>query len=401
MGAIHLNRVSKVYEGGVTAVDDVSLEVRDGEFMVLVGPSGCGKSTLLRMIAGLERVSSGQVVIGDRDVTNVAPPDRDIAMVFQNYALYPHKTVRENLAFGLKQRKAPKALIDERVAEAARMLGLEEMLQRKPSQLSGGQRQRVAIGRAMVREPSAFLLDEPLSNLDAKLRTTMRGELARLHERLGITTVYVTHDQVEAMTLGTRVAVLRGGVVQQCASPQELYRRPRNLFVAAFIGSPAMNLVQARIEGGCVRFAGLAIPLAGDSPLRGAERDVILGVRPAAFTLDGPRADASLPRIEVVPDLVEHLGDEVHVSFGVDARPVQGDAVLAAEEDVHETRLLVEERPRARFVAVLDGRGAPAARQPVALRVDNEQLYFFDPASGEALGLAEAAPSDSEQPAAA
>ncbi len=401
MGAIHLNGVSKVYEGGVTAVDDVSLEVRDGEFMVLVGPSGCGKSTLLRMIAGLERVSSGQVAIGDRDVTHVAPPDRDIAMVFQNYALYPHKTVRENLAFGLKQRKAPKALIDERVADAARMLGLEEMLQRKPSQLSGGQRQRVAIGRAMVREPSAFLLDEPLSNLDAKLRTTMRGELARLHERLGITTVYVTHDQVEAMTLGTRVAVLRGGVVQQCASPQELYRRPRNLFVAAFIGSPAMNLVEARIEGGCVRFAGHAIPLADDSPLRGAARDAILGVRPAAFSLDGPRADQALPRIEVVPDLVEHLGDEVHVSFGVDAKPVQGDAVLAAEEDVHATRLLVEGAPRARFVAVLDGRDGPVARQPVTLRVDHEQLYFFDPASGEALGLPDAQERASEQPAAA
>ncbi|MDW5595336.1 sn-glycerol-3-phosphate ABC transporter ATP-binding protein UgpC [Conexibacter stalactiti] len=387
MGAIHLNGVSKVYEGGGdAAVDDVTLEVRDGEFMVLVGPSGCGKSTLLRMIAGLERVSGGQIVIGERDVTDVPPPDRDIAMVFQNYALYPHKTVRENLAFGLKQRKVDKAVIDARVADAARMLGLEEMLQRKPSQLSGGQRQRVAIGRAMVREPAAFLLDEPLSNLDAKLRTTMRGELARLHARLGITTVYVTHDQVEAMTLGTRVAVLRGGVVQQCAAPQELYRRPKNLFVAAFIGSPAMNLVEARIEGGCVRFAGHAIPLPDALELRGATRDVILGIRPAAFTLDGPRADQSLPRIEVAPDLVEHLGDEVHVSFGVDARPVQGDAVLAAEEDVHDTRLLVEGAPRARFVAVLDGRRAPLAGEPVGLRVDNEQLYFFDPADGEALG---------------
>ncbi|ADB54200.1 ABC transporter ATP-binding protein [Conexibacter woesei] len=385
MGAIHLNRVSKVYDGDVVAVDDVSLEVADGEFMVLVGPSGCGKSTLLRMIAGLERVSAGEVVIGGRDVTHVAPPDRDIAMVFQNYALYPHKSVRENLAFGLKQRKVAKATIDARVADAARMLGLEEMLQRKPSQLSGGQRQRVAIGRAIVREPSAFLLDEPLSNLDAKLRTTMRGELARLHARLGITTVYVTHDQVEAMTLGTRVAVLRGGVIQQCASPQELYRHPRNLFVAAFIGSPSMNLVEARVEGGVVRFAGHAIPLPGGSPLARAARDVVLGVRPAAFALDGARADEALPLITVTPDLVEHLGDEVHVTFAVDARPVQADAVLAADEAHADARLLVEDE-RARFVAVLDGRRAPVLGEPVGLRVDHAQLYFFDPVSGDAVG---------------
>jgi multiple sugar transport system ATP-binding protein len=399
MGAIHLDGVSKVYDGGVTAVDEVSLEVRDGEFMVLVGPSGCGKSTLLRMIAGLERVSGGRIVIGERDVTDVAPPDRDIAMVFQNYALYPHKNVRENLAFGLKQRKVDKAVIDERVAEAARMLGLEELLQRRPAQLSGGQRQRVAIGRAMVREPSAFLLDEPLSNLDAKLRTTMRGELARLHARLGITTVYVTHDQVEAMTLGTRVAVLRGGVVQQCASPQELYRGPRNLFVAAFIGSPAMNLVEARIAEGCVRFAGHAIPLPDGSPLRGAARSVIAGIRPAAFTLDGPRAEESLPRIEVVPDLVEHLGDEVHVTFAVDARPVQGDAVLGAQEEA-DARLLAGDA-RARFVAVLDGRHAPAVGEPVGLRVDHEQLYFFDPASGDALGAPDGVGSGGEEEVAA
>ncbi|HEY4278149.1 MAG TPA: sn-glycerol-3-phosphate ABC transporter ATP-binding protein UgpC [Conexibacter sp.] len=392
MGAIHLNGVSKVYEGGVTAVDDVSLEVRDGEFMVLVGPSGCGKSTLLRMIAGLERVSAGEIVIGERDVTHVAPPDRDIAMVFQNYALYPHKSVRENLAFGLRQRKVDKATIDARVADAARMLGLQEMLQRKPAQLSGGQRQRVAIGRAIVREPSAFLLDEPLSNLDAKLRTTMRGELARLHARLGITTVYVTHDQVEAMTLGSRVAVLRGGIVQQCDTPQELYRRPRNLFVAAFIGSPSMNLVEARIEGGCVRFAGHAIALPERSPLHGAARDVIVGIRPAAFALDGHRADESLPLLQVTADLVEHLGDEVHVTFAVEARAVQGDAVLDAEEDVHDIRLLVEDA-RARFVAVLDGRAAPTVGEQVGLRVDNDQLYLFDPASGEAIGAPLGSPS--------
>jgi multiple sugar transport system ATP-binding protein len=232
MSGISLERVSKVYEGGVRAVDDVTLTVQPGEFVVLVGPSGCGKSTLLRMIAGLEVVTAGTVRIGDRDVTTVAPPDRDIAMVFQNYALYPHKSVRENLAFGLKQRKTPREEVDRRVAAMASLLGLDELMARRPAQLSGGQRQRVAMGRALVREPAAFLLDEPLSNLDAKLRTTMRAELARLHERLGVTTVYVTHDQVEAMTLGQRVAVLRDGVVQQFDAPQELFRRPVNLFVA-------------------------------------------------------------------------------------------------------------------------------------------------------------------------
>ena len=250
MGAIRLEHVWKTYDGGVDAVRDVSLEVADGEFVVLVGPSGCGKSTLLRMIAGLERVTGGTVHIGDRDVTSVLPPDRDIAMVFQNYALYPHMTVRRNLGFGLKQRGTDRAVIAERVGTIAQMLGLEELLERRPSQLSGGQRQRVAIGRALVRDPSAFLLDEPLSNLDAKLRTSMRSELARLHERLSVTTVYVTHDQIEAMTLGDRVVVLRDGVVQQVDTPQALYRTPANLFVAAFIGSPAMNLVGAEAQRG-------------------------------------------------------------------------------------------------------------------------------------------------------
>jgi multiple sugar transport system ATP-binding protein len=252
---ISIERVTKVFDGEVVAVDDVSLEVGDGELMVLVGPSGCGKSTLLRLIAGLEKVTAGRIVIGGRDVTAVAPPDRDIAMVFQNYALYPHMTVRENLAFGLRQRRTGREEVDRRVGELATMLGLEPLMARRPAQLSGGQRQRVAIGRALVREPRAFLLDEPLSNLDAKLRTSMRSELARLHERLRTTTVYVTHDQVEAMTLGDRVAVLRDGVVQQCDTPQVLFRRPCNLFVAAFIGSPAMNLVPARVDGGRVRFA--------------------------------------------------------------------------------------------------------------------------------------------------
>src|SRR3954452_7411585 len=295
MGAIRLEHVWKTYDGGVDAVRDVSLEVADGEFVVLVGPSGCGKSTLLRMIAGLEQVTAGTVHIGERDVTTVLPPDRDIAMVFQNYALYPHMTVRRNLGFGLKQRGTDRGVIAERVGGIARMLGLEELLERRPAQLSGGQRQRVAIGRALVRDPSAFLLDEPLSNLDAKLRTSMRSELARLHERLKVTTVYVTHDQIEAMTLGDRVVVLRDGVVQQIDTPQALYRTPANLFVAAFIGSPAMNLVAAEAHGDRIAFAGHELSLPADSPLRGLDRRVILGLRPSAFELDGPHADPAWP----------------------------------------------------------------------------------------------------------
>ncbi len=249
MADILIDRVTKDFPNGFRAIDDVSLSVRDGEFMVLVGPSGCGKSTLLRMIAGLEEVTQGSISIGGRDVTDLAPRQRDIAMVFQNYALYPHMDVRKNLGYGLKVRKTPSAEVERRVTEVAKLLGLESLLDRKPAALSGGQRQRVAMGRAIVREPTAFLMDEPLSNLDAKLRVSMRAELARLHERLGVTTIYVTHDQIEAMTLGQRVAVMRDGVIQQVDSPQALYGRPENLFVAAFIGSPAMNLVEATVVG--------------------------------------------------------------------------------------------------------------------------------------------------------
>src|SRR5258706_7004938 len=250
MGGINLAEVSKVYPGGVQAVDGVSLDIADGEFMVLVGPSGCGKSTLLRMIAGLEEVTEGTITIGDADVTDMQPRQRDIAMVFQNYALYPHMSVRDNLGFGLKLRKVAKAVREQRVNEVAKTLGLDTLLDRKPGALSRGQRQPVAMGRAMVREPKAFLMDEPLSNLDAKLRVSMRAELSRLHERLGVTTVYVTHDQVEAMTLGDRVAVMRDGVLQQCATPDELFRSPANLFVAGFIGSPAMNFAEGVVDGG-------------------------------------------------------------------------------------------------------------------------------------------------------
>src|SRR5262245_22565538 len=286
MREITLDRVSKAFAGGVQAVDDISLEVRDGEFLVLVGPSGCGKSTLLRLVAGLELVSAGSIRIGDRDVTRLAPRARDIAMVFQDYALYPQMTVRENLGFGLKLRRTPRGEIKRRVGDVAGVLGLEELLGRKPGELSGGQRQRVAIGRAIVREPKAFLMDEPLSNLDAKLRVGMRAELARLHARLDVTTVYVTHDQVEAMTLGQRVAVMKDGYLQQADTPQNLYRNPANLFVAAFMGSPPMNLVPATVASGRVRFAGVELALNGGTAVPDGE--VIAGVRPTDLAPAAP-----------------------------------------------------------------------------------------------------------------
>jgi multiple sugar transport system ATP-binding protein len=374
---VSLERVSKVYDGGVRAVDDVSLAVEAGEFVVLVGPSGCGKSTLLRMIAGLEKVTAGTVRIGERDVTTVPPPDRDIAMVFQNYALYPNKTVAENLAFGLRQRKTPREEIERRVGEMAAMLGLGELMRRRPAQLSGGQRQRVAMGRALVREPQVFLLDEPLSNLDAKLRTTMRAELARVHDRLGITTVYVTHDQVEAMTLGQRVAVLRDGVLQQFGDPQELFHRPVNLFVAAFIGSPAMNLVGARCDGERIAFAGHVLPLPAD--FAGTRGDVVLGLRPGAFELAGPWTDPELPRMEVEAEVVEALGDEALVSFRVDAPTVEVEEVRT-----DEGRLLADDLAT-RFTARVRGRVDVRTGERLELAVDHRELHLFEPADGRAL----------------
>ncbi len=392
MSAISLRNVWKTYDGGVDAVRDVSLEVADGEFLVLVGPSGCGKSTLLRAIAGLEPVTGGTIHIGERDVTRVLPPDRDIAMVFQNYALYPHKTVRGNLGFGLRQRGVDRAEIAERVKEIARMLALEELLERRPSQLSGGQRQRVAIGRALVREPSAFLLDEPLSNLDAKLRTSMRSELSRLHDRLGVTTVYVTHDQVEAMTLGDRVVVLRDGVVQQIDTPQALYRTPANLFVAAFIGSPAMNLVGAEADGERIRFAGHELTMPEGAPLHGLRGPVVLGIRPSAFVVDGPDAPQDWPAMRARFDVVEHLGDEVHASFGLDTPRVVAEAVqAAAETGADEDGRLLADDERARFLAVFDGRTGIAAGSEVDLRLDPERMHAFDAGTGEALGRRAAA----------
>jgi multiple sugar transport system ATP-binding protein len=382
MRGIELQGVTKVYANGVRAVDRIDLSIGDGEFMVLVGPSGCGKSTLLRMIAGLEDVSEGRVVIGDRDVTDLAPRARDIAMVFQDYALYPHMTVSANLAFGLKLRHVSRREIAARVDAVAGTLGLAPYLARRPGALSGGQRQRVAIGRAMVREPRAFLMDEPLSNLDAKLRVSMRAELARLHDRLRVTTVFVTHDQTEAMTLGQRVAVLRDGVLQQCDTPQTLFDRPANLFVAAFIGSPAMNLVHAEIDGAVARFAGLSLPLAPDSSVAGQRREVILGLRPTDFELPG--AGDGLPRITVSPEVVEGLGAESHVIFSIDAPRIDSDSVRSASEE-GDSGVLLAGDDRAQFTARVASRRPIPADTPLELAVHAESMHCFDPDTGVAL----------------
>jgi multiple sugar transport system ATP-binding protein len=381
MAAIGIEAVTKVYGNGHVAVDDVTFEVADGEFMVLVGPSGCGKSTLLRMIAGLEEVTAGTVTIGGVDVTELAPRHRDIAMVFQSYALYPHMSVRDNLGYGLKVRKVPKDEIRRRVDVVAELLGLEDMLDRKPQQLSGGQRQRVAMGRAIVREPRSFLMDEPLSNLDAKLRVGMRASLAQLHAKLGITTVYVTHDQTEAMTLGTRVAVMRDGKIVQIAEPQVLYTRPTDLFVAAFIGSPAMNLVEAAIEDGELRFGGHAIALDEHRRPAGDVARTIVGVRPEAFE-DAQFAPPELPRLDVVVEVVEELGADTHVCFRVDALRVTAD--VGQEEDDDAT-LLAEERLL--FTARVDPRTRIRAGSRATLAVDPRRLHFFDLATGRAAEL--------------
>jgi multiple sugar transport system ATP-binding protein len=376
MGEIVLEHVSKVFAGGVVAVDDVSLRIESGEFLVLVGPSGCGKSTLLRMIAGLEEVTDGAILIDERDVTELPPRARDIAMVFQSYALYPHMTVRDNLGYGLKVRRTGKPEIEKRVAEVAKLLGLEDLLQRRPGALSGGQRQRVAMGRAIVREPKAFLMDEPLSNLDAKLRVSMRAQLAALHSRLGTTTIYVTHDQVEAMTLGQRVAVMREGRVLQMDTPQALYSAPVNLFVAAFIGSPAMNLVEAGVDDGTVSFAGyrLAVP---EAP---ATARTIVGVRPESFE-DAAFADPSLPQIEVEVQVVEDLGADAHVIFQVDAPPVDVSEVREAAGD-EEAILLAD---RAVFTARVHPQTTARVGQTLRLAVDPTRFHFFDPATGQRL----------------
>jgi multiple sugar transport system ATP-binding protein len=375
---IRLEKVTKRFRGGVLAVDGVDLEVKPGEFMVLVGPSGCGKSTLLRMIAGLEEVTSGRVYLDGEDVTLELPQRRDVAMVFQSYALYPRMSVRRNMGFGLRMRRTEREERERRVASVAHTLGLENLLERRPGALSGGQRQRVAMGRAIVREPKAFLMDEPLSNLDAKLRVSMRSQLSLLHQRLGTTTVYVTHDQIEAMTLGQRVAVLRDGVLQQCDTPQTLFRHPVNLFVAAFIGSPSMNFVGARVERGTVRFADLEIPLGRPVP----DGPVVLGVRPTAFA---PAGREGWPTLSVVPSVVEDLGDERYVIFEVDAQRIDTEAVRAALDarTADEVTLLADER--ARFTARLPADAPVSVGEPLSVAVDPGRLYFFDRDSGSAL----------------
>jgi multiple sugar transport system ATP-binding protein len=392
VAGIVLEGVSKLFASDVVAVDDLSLEIGDGEFMVLVGPSGCGKSTILRILAGLEEVTAGEVYIDGRQVTDLPPKQRDVAMVFQNYALYPHMSVEQNLGFGLKLRKTPKDEIKRRVTEAAKILGLEPLLARKPVALSGGQRQRVAMGRAMVREPKAFLMDEPLSNLDAKLRVQMRAQLAKLHDTLKTTTVYVTHDQVEAMTLGERVAVMRDGVLQQVDTPQNLYGNPANLFVAAFIGSPPMNLVEANVSDGRVAFAGFEISMPDGRDLgdhRG--RTLILGIRPSDLEDAAVWSNPELPTIEVTADVTEELGSEVNVLFTVDAPPVGVEEVMeAADEPLEEAVFLLEEN-RAVFCARVDARthARPGAR--VRLSVDPRRFHFFDPVTGLAIGASKPA----------
>jgi multiple sugar transport system ATP-binding protein len=384
MANIELENVSKVFSGGIVAVDDVTLEIGDGEFVVLVGPSGCGKSTLLRMIAGLEEVSAGRISISGQDVTDLAPRSRDIAMVFQSYALYPHMTVRQNIGYGLKVRRAPKEEAKQRVEEVAELLGLEELLDRRPAHLSGGQRQRVAMGRAIVREPKAFLMDEPLSNLDAKLRVGMRASLAQLHRRLGTTTVYVTHDQTEAMTLGQRVAVIRDGRILQVDTPQRLYHEPRDVFVAAFIGTPAMNLVEAVIDGDDAVFGRLHIRLdPGRRPAPGYHK-VTLGIRPEAFEAAASAPPGS-PTIEVEPAVVEELGSDAHVFFPVDA-PRIGLEAGQAEDD--EGTLLAQEQ--ALFGARIDPRVNAEVGRSLTLAVDPTRFHFFDLDTGFSL----LAPSD-------
>lgn len=379
MAAIELDQVTKEFAGGVRAVDDVTLTVADGEFMVLVGPSGCGKSTLLRMIAGLEEVTDGTVSIGGVDVTDFEPPDRDIAMVFQNYALYPHMNVRENLGFGLSVRRTPKREIGSRVQEVATLLGLQDLLDRRPANLSGGQRQRVAMGRAIIREPKAFLMDEPLSNLDAKLRVGMRASLAQLHARLSVTTIYVTHDQTEAMTLGHRVAVMLDGRIVQVDVPQRLYQSPKDLFVGTFIGSPSMNLVEAILDGDHVSFGQFRVPLDRNRrPERGVDR-VVLGIRPEAFD-DAAHARSNLPRIEVAVDVLEELGSDAFVFFHVAAPRVTMESRAASED---EASLLVEED--AFFTARVEALTSVQVGARLQLAVDPSTFHFFDLETGETL----------------
>jgi multiple sugar transport system ATP-binding protein len=381
MATVSLERITKVYANGYEAVRGIDLSIADGEFMVLVGPSGCGKTTVLRMIAGLEDISDGTVRIGDRVVNDVEPKKRDIAMVFQNYALYPHMTVAENIGLPLKLRKRPRSEVRAKVDEAAQILGLTEWIDRKPGQLSGGQRQRVAMGRAIVREPAVFLMDEPLSNLDAKLRVQMRAEVSRIQQRLGAATLYVTHDQTEAMTMGSRVAVMRGGLVEQCDAPQSLYDRPANLFVAAFIGSPAMNLYEAVVapDGRSLRTGSQEIVLPGavmaarPALERYRGQRIILGLRPEHLPAAGPGDEAVL---EGDVDLVEALGSELLVHFSIDAQRITTEGATEEEEQL---------TTRGAGVARIDTRTPMTPGRRGRFAVDVERMQLFDPRTEQAI----------------
>jgi multiple sugar transport system ATP-binding protein len=391
MAEVTFEGVDKIYDNGVQAVFDLSMEAHDGEFLVLVGPSGCGKTTALRMVAGLEEISGGQISIGGRVVNNLTPKERDIAMVFQNYALYPHLSVAENIAFGLRLRKESKDVINERVAWAGKLLDLTPYLDRKPKELSGGQRQRVAMGRAIVRHPQVFLMDEPLSNLDAKLRVQMRADIAHLQSELGTTTLYVTHDQVEAMTMGDRVAVMSKGLLQQIDAPQRLYDRPENLFVAGFIGTPPMNLVEGTVSvngGVTIALGGNTIPiaeaaLASYPGLKGANgKPVIVGIR--AGDLHPGQGRDDLPQIHARVELVESLGGESMAYFKVDARSVKAEGV--AEEEVLESEsgdTVVGSRPN--LVASFPPHVQLKLGDEVPVAVDTKNLHFFDEATGAPL----------------
>jgi multiple sugar transport system ATP-binding protein len=373
MARVAFDEATKVYSGPVVALDHLTLDVADGEFLILVGPSGCGKSTALRMVAGLERISDGTISIGDRVVNDVPPKDRDIAMVFQNYALYPHMTVGKNLGFGLRRRHTPREDVRQRVDEMSEMLGLQDLLRRRPGQLSGGQRQRVAMGRALVREPEVFLLDEPLSNLDAKLRVQMRSELKRLHDRIGVTTIYVTHDQVEAITLGERIAVLSEGVLQQVGPPQDVYDHPANVFVAGFIGSPPMNLLKGNAAGGRiavgeVEFVDRQVP----------DGEVLVGIRPEGLHPVGEAFDG--PVFEVSVEVVEPLGDEVLVHGSIEAH--------AAEErrEAEEVALLADgKRDRATITLRLPPEERPKPGSRLRVGVAQHKVRLFDAANGLAV----------------
>jgi multiple sugar transport system ATP-binding protein len=378
MASVSFEEVTKRFGQEVVAVDHLSLDVNEGEFLILVGPSGCGKTTALRMVAGLEEVTSGEIKIGERVVTDIAPTDRDIAMVFQNYALYPHMSVADNIAFPLRQHKIKKAEIRTRVAEAARLLSITELLNRKPRELSGGQRQRVAIGRALVRRPEAFLMDEPLSNLDAKLRVQMRAELLSLHERLGITTIYVTHDQTEAMTLGDRVVVLDRGVVQQVDAPDRLYLEPANIFVAGFIGSPAMNFLNATLDESTVQIGSyrFTLPERTRQALRRPAGEIIVGVRPEHFVLAPPNDEGE--QLAAVVAITEQLGPEMLVHFSV--------AGLApAEVAPHGEPEEPSSGSNGHFVARVDPGFSASRGEHLRVGLNTERIQIFDPASGESL----------------